>query len=148
MIQDLLSGAYHVLQVLIPNLPWWKNGNRTGSLVVSATSSVAVGTTSWTRKEVLCSISWSFPLRLVSTDYLFLWMCGESWLATKDPTTPVFKAGLSGLPCYIIFVCLSGLWLGGLPFFSSVIIKLVCYICTCVSMHTLLLYCIVMCVCV
>ena len=36
-----------------------------------------------------------------------------------------------------------------LPLFSSVIIKLVCYmyihVCTCVSMHTLLTYCIIMC---
>ena len=107
------------------------------------------------RKEELCSISWSFPLRLVSTHYMFLWMCGESWLATNNPTTPVLKAGLSGLPFYnYMLVCLSGLWLGGLPYLSflSVFLKLVCYmymyICTCVSMHTMLMYCTVMCVCV
>ena len=45
------------------------HGGRTGTgqaaRIVSATSSVAVGTTSWTRKEELCSISWSFPLRWV-----------------------------------------------------------------------------------
>ena len=149
MIQDLLSGAYHIQQVPIPNLPWWKNGNRTGSLVVSATSSVAVGTTSWTRKEVLCSISWSFPLRLVSTDYLFLWMCGESWLASKDPTTPVLKAGLSGLPCYIIFVCLSGLWLGGLPFFSFCYHKAsVLYMHMCFHAYCIVSLCVCVCVCV
>ena len=117
---------------------------------MSATSNVAVGTMSWTRKEELFSISWSFPLRLVSTHYMFLWMCGESWLATKDPTAPVLKAGLSGLPCYTcLFVCLGYGWVT-LPFFpfcyhkASVLYLHMCFhaynvdvLCVCVCVEAL-----------
>ena len=102
---------------------------------MSATSSVAVGTTSWTRKEELCSISWSFPLRWVSTHYMFLWMCGEFpskvglhslhvlvdvWgeLAShKRSHYPSSQGWAFRSPLLYMFVCLSGLWLGGLPFF-------------------------------
>ena len=59
-------------------------------------------------------------------------MYGESWLATQDlqPTIPVLKAGHPGVPSYYtMYVCLSGLWLGGLLYLSflSYFFKLVCY---------------------
>ena len=47
----------------------------------------------------------------------------------------------------LLYVCLGYGWVGYLSFLSVIIKLVVCYICTCVSMHTLLMYCIVMCVC-
>ena len=61
------------------------------------------------------------------------WMCGESWLATKDllPTIPVLKAGHPGVPSYMyIHVCLFVRDMVGwfiLLSFLSYFFKLVCY---------------------
>ena len=42
-------------------------------------------------------------------------MCGESWLATKDPTVPVLKAGHPGAPSNM-FVCQGYGWVGYFTF--------------------------------
>ena len=48
-------------------------------------------------------------------------MCGESWLATKEPTAPVLKGGHPGVPCYICLVCLGHGWVGYLSYFHTLV---------------------------
>ena len=57
------------------------------------------------------------------------WMCGESWLATKIFNPPPQFSRLGIQVSLAIYVCLSGLWLGGLLHLSflSDFLKLVCY---------------------
>ena len=58
-------------------------------------------------------------------------MCGESWLATKifNPPPQFSRVGIQ--VSLAIYVCLSGSWLGGLPFLSSYAGVLS----TCISIH-------------